>query len=108
MHGIYDESLAPLTPSTAPRKQATFSDESVVVTFGKNAVNRREPNDEPSEDSFHIVYINGWDAGEAYPKMDESGVEIYLTQSAQPNAFKVLHSAERFFQTKNIKISYTD
>lgn len=97
-------------------KQAKFSDAPVKVSFSTKPVNRREPSDEPADQEFHIVYIDfldgqgPLDAGEAYPKAEGGGfdVEIYVTRSAQPHAFKILSAATAFFRTKNISIEYTD
>lgn len=101
------ESTLPTTPEEKS-KAAVFSDEPVKVTFSKKPVTRRSPKDEESPDPFYIVYIDGSDVGEAYPKSGGFDAEIYLTRSAQPHAFKVLHAAERFFETRNISIEYVD
>lgn len=103
------EAGQPVTP-IAERKAATFlPDEKVKVTFSASPVNRREASDEPSDTPFHIVSMDGNDIGEAYPQ--ESGdfdVEIYVTRSAQPYAYQILHAAERFFQTRDISVEYVD
>ena len=91
-------------------RQARFSDERLTVTFGPE-VDRREHDDEPSEQPFHIVYINGWDAGMAYHVQGSSGcfdVEAYLTRTAQPYAQQVLRAAERRFKTRNVSVEYYD
>jgi len=90
------------------RKQATFSSEPVKVTFSKQKYDRREHDDEPGEDEFHIVYIDGDDAGEAYPTEGDFDAAIYVTRTAQPYAYQILHAAERFFSTRNIRITYHD
>jgi len=97
-------------------KQAKFlKDVPVKVSFSAKPVNRREPNDEPADSEFHIVYIDFLegqgpsDAGEAYPQ-EHGGfdVEVYVSRSAQPYAFQILNAAVRFFKTNNVSIEYTD
>jgi hypothetical protein len=98
-----------------PRKQATFNrDAHVTVTFSPKALNRRNPEDEPSDAEFHIVYMdmqdgNGpSDIGEAYLKSGDFDIEMYVSRSAQPYAYQLLHAAEGRFKTRNISIEYVD
>ena len=94
-----------------PRPQATFSNEPVKVTFSKQAYNRRNHDEEPSETEFHIVYIDGEEVGEATLLWEGTGnfdIAVTMTRSAQPYAFQVLRAAVRFFKTRNISITYYD
>lgn len=97
------------------RPQATFKrDVPVKVTFSKQTYDRRNHEDEPGEDKFHIVYIDMLDGqgkvdcGEAYPTEGNFDIVITVTRSAQPYAYQILHAAERAFVTRNISISYHD
>jgi len=95
-----------------PRPQARFSSDPVKVTFSKQTYNRRSPDEEdPSETKFHIVSIDGEEAGEASLLWESQGnfdIDILLTRTAQPYALQVLNAAERFLRTKNISITYYD
>lgn len=99
-----------------PRPQATFRpDTKVKVTFSQKKYNRREPEDEPQDEEFHIVYMDlldgtgSSDIGEAYPQ--ESGdfdVELYVHRSMQPYAHQLVDAAVAFFRTKNVSVEYVD
>lgn len=97
-------------------KQAVFhKDARVNVTFSAKPVNRREASDEPSDQEFHIVYMDLFDGrgrtdiGEAYIQASgEFEVELYVTRSAQPYAFQIVGAADRFFDVRNVSIEYVD
>jgi hypothetical protein len=76
----------------------------VVVTFGAKTITK-----EDAPKTFHQIYINSEEAGEAYltPGQDFD-VRIFLARGAQPEADQVLKAATRKFETANVSITYYD
>lgn len=68
-----------------------------MITFSEHPINRRDPDDEPSPEPFHIIYIDGSDGGELYVDLAAGKAEALVSQGCARAVPAIKGAARRHF-----------